>query len=530
MLKALLKKQLLGIFQSSVKRSAFGKKSKKSGTVIYVLLLVYLLALFGGMFLSLMHSLCNPLHEMGLDWLYFVYAAIIATVLGVFGSVFMAQSQLYQAKDNELLLSLPIPAGYILLCRMVPLYLQTLLFESIVLIPCFIVYATHLGIQTLQLFAWILLELCIPLFGLVLSCLLGWLVAMLTARMRNKAAFTIILSLAFLGGYYYVYFRFSSYLQMILLNSAAIGASIKGYGYILYLLGTGALGNLAGLATAVAICIVLFGILYLVLSRTYLNILTAQHNTAKAKYRRKAMVLHSSDSTLLKKEWKRFTSSATYLMNSGFGVIMLLVAIFGVIFKGNTIVETLNQIPGYAGNLPLIATAAITLICSTNLVSAPSVSLEGKNLWILQSFPVEPIRVLNAKLKLHILVSAPIAAAAALVFSVLTSAGILMTVFMILAPIVSIVFFGCFGLMINLLKPMMDWDNEAQVVKQSASVMLSLFLSWGIALIPLGLYFLFGKRMEPALFLLLCTVLFACGTAVVYNWIVKKGSKIFANL
>ena len=94
MLTVLLKKQFLSTFEGAVQRSTIGKKKGKGSVVLYVLLMVYLLVIFAGMFFTLMRSLCAPLHQMGLDWLYFLYAAIMATVLGIFGTVFMAQAQL----------------------------------------------------------------------------------------------------------------------------------------------------------------------------------------------------------------------------------------------------------------------------------------------------------------------------------------------------------------------------------------------------------------------------------------------------
>ena len=54
------------------------------------------------------------------------------------------------------------------------------------------------------------------------------------------------------------------------------------------------------------------------------------------------------------------------------------------------------------------------------IVTAPSVSLEGRSLWIVQSLPVEPWQVLRAKLRLHLLcVGAP-----ALVSAVLLAAAL----------------------------------------------------------------------------------------------------------
>ena len=51
-------------------------------------------------------------------------------------------------------------------------------------------------------------------------------------------------------------------------------------------------------------------------------------------------------------------------------------------------------------------TAALCMLASMNDMAAPSVSLEGKSLWLLQSLPVTPWQVLRAKLRLQLLLTA----------------------------------------------------------------------------------------------------------------------------
>ena len=43
--------------------------------------------------------------------IYVAVMSLIALMLGVFGSVFNTSAALYLPKDNDLLLSMPIPAG-----------------------------------------------------------------------------------------------------------------------------------------------------------------------------------------------------------------------------------------------------------------------------------------------------------------------------------------------------------------------------------------------------------------------------------
>ena len=72
---------------------------------LFAILMVFVI---GGLFLA-MSWMLSPLVGLGMSWMYFLIMAAAAIALGLFGSVFNTYSSLYQAKDNDLLLSLPIP-------------------------------------------------------------------------------------------------------------------------------------------------------------------------------------------------------------------------------------------------------------------------------------------------------------------------------------------------------------------------------------------------------------------------------------
>ena len=76
------------------------------------------------MFAFCAYQLANPLRAAGFDWLYFALFGIIGLMFGVFGSVFNTYAALYKANDNDLLLSLPVPVGSILLSRLLGVYLS----------------------------------------------------------------------------------------------------------------------------------------------------------------------------------------------------------------------------------------------------------------------------------------------------------------------------------------------------------------------------------------------------------------------
>lgn len=140
MLKTLVKKQLMEIFRSYFYNAKTNKKRSTAGIIAYILLFAALMIGLGGMFTGLSVSLCVPLTQAGMGWLYFALMSLLAIFLGAFGSVFNTYSGLYFAKDNDLLLSLPILVRTLMASRLLTVYLMGLMYSAVVILPAVVVY------------------------------------------------------------------------------------------------------------------------------------------------------------------------------------------------------------------------------------------------------------------------------------------------------------------------------------------------------------------------------------------------------
>ena len=140
MLKVLVKKQLSEVFRSYFYDAKKNKmRSKGAIAAWFVFFAVVMVGVLGGMFTAMSLSLCVPLHAAGMGWLYYLLMSLIAVMLGAFGSVFNTYSGLYLAKDNDLLLSMPIPVRTIVAARLVNVYLLGALYSVVVILPAVIV-------------------------------------------------------------------------------------------------------------------------------------------------------------------------------------------------------------------------------------------------------------------------------------------------------------------------------------------------------------------------------------------------------
>ena len=267
---------------------------------------------------------------------------LVSVALGVFGSVFNTFSSLYLAKDNDMLLAMPVPPSSILVSRLAGVYVMGLMYELIVMIPTLIVYFIFSQPNAAGVIFSILIPLILSVVVLTLSCILGWVVAKISTKIKHKNIITVVLSLIFLAIYYYVYAKAYSMLQVMLENPEVTGNKVKSILYPFYHMGLASQGNVLSMLIFTAITAAFFFIVYIVLSRSFLKLATASNGTPKAKYKEKALKANSVGKALVKKEMRRFTGSATYMLNCGLGTIIMPIAAVVVLIKGGDFMPMLE--------------------------------------------------------------------------------------------------------------------------------------------------------------------------------------------
>ena len=534
MIKTLLKKQMLESFSWLFYNAKSGKLRKGIGLLGNIILYIAVFGIVAGMFFVMALQLCEPLVAIGYGWLYFAITGMVAIVLGAFGSVFNTHSTLYLAKDNDMLLSLPIPASKILLARISGVYLMGLLYELIAMVPALIIWFIYADLNVLGVIFSLLIPIVLSFFVLTLSCVLGWVVALVSSKIKSKSFVTVILSLAFIAAYYYFYMQAYEMLMGIVANAEAIGDSVKNVLALFYQMGLAAEGSISSMMLFTGIILAMFAVVYIVLSRTFIKIATTNKGNAGPKKKisvGKEAKVSSVDKALLFKERKRFTSSANYMMNCGLGTVFILAAAVALLIGGEGLSEALNQVFGEKeGFLLLIATAAVATMSSMNDISAPAISLEGKSLWLLQSLPVDPWKVLWAKVRLHWYITSIPSIVLTLACEYVFGFDALEWFVMFAVVIFFIMFMAEFGLIMNLLKPNLTWTNEIIPIKQSMSVMVAMFGGMILVGVFALAYILLDAVISPMVFLIFVAAVLLAAVAVSEWWLRTKGRKIFASL
>ena len=533
MLKALLKKQFLELNRSYFMDHKTGRRRSTVGTALYIALFAAIFVMLGFAVYELAAMLAKAFIPAGLTWLYFVFMSLLALCLGVFGSVFNTYAGLYLARDNDLLLSMPVPPMAILLVRMLGVYAMSLLYEALVYIPTLVAYfvaAAPGALSVLSVVNSVLLFFVLGLLVLVLTCLLGWVVALISVRLKNKSFITVIAALAFIALYYYGYFNLFAVVQKILQNAASISTAIRGKAYPLYLLGHAAEGDALSMVIVTACVLVLLALTVWVLAKTFTHIATRRDTVSKAQYMEKTVKAVGVEQALLRKEWKRFTASATYMLNCALGTVFMPAAGIAAVVFAPRIRGALETMPLPDGLLPVLAAALICMLASMNDITAPAVSLEGKHIWLAQSLPVPAAKVLDAKQRLHWLMTVPPVLVVACCFAYALRLDWLEILLTVLLSVVFVLLTSAFGLVINLHRPDLQWTNETAPVKQSMGVMIALFGGWFVSIaFGVGGYLLL-KYISAPLYLALCAGVLAAPTVYLNRWLHTAGAAIFSKL
>ena len=533
MLGTLLKKQLMEIFRGYFYDTRKNKARSKAATIgLIVLFLVLSVGMLGGMFYSMAAGLSGPLVNAGLGWLYFAMVGLLAVFVGVLGSAFTTYSGLYLAKDNDLLLSMPIPVRTIVAARAFSVYLMGLFLSAVVVIPALIAYGQIVPPTASTVLGGTVFLLLVSAIVLVLSCLLGYGVARLSVKLKNKSWITTILALVFLGIYYAFYFKGMELLQDFILHldeyTGKIGAKLS----FLKAFGEVGEGKISAILISAAVVFILCAAVWTVLMRSFTKIATADRSGGKAVYREKAAKERGVLKALESKEFGRFIASSNYMLNCGLTVVFLPVIGILLLVKGREVlpaVETVfSQFPG------LVLVLLVAVICSlASMVDivVPSVSLEGNMLWITQTLPVGGSRVLLAKVKMHLLLAAPLSLISSAVIAVILSSDIMGTMALVITPLCMCVFEAMLGLTVNLKSHRFDWINEVEVIKRGAAVGITLGVSFGAVIVPALLYLILLQwfvGVEIAMFIYSATLLIAAG--IMYKKIKDDGDAKFAEL
>ena len=160
---------------------------------------------------------------------------------------------------------------------------------------------------------------------------------------------------------------------------------------------------------------------------------------------------------------------------------------------------------------------------SISCPAASAISLEGRNLWVLQSIPLSNKTFIKSKIALTLTVHAIGYMLSVAVFLIRFQFNAIWSFTLLAVPACYSVFTAVQGTYINCCFPRFDWDNEMVVVKQSISVILSGVIGMICIAVPVLLHWFLGITLVrvlwgmAAILIVLSVILYfkACGKKII---------------
>lgn len=472
-MKHLIGIRLKALFHSM--RQSFGGKNK--GTAAMAVFGIIAIALSVEMTMFVTWSQFAVFLDTEYSWLFLSMAALMAFAVGIFTTVFTTQNQMYHAKDNELLLAMPIKPSAIIGSRVVVLYLLTFVFVVAVMGPAGMMYGAKKGFSVGFVVAFVIGMVLISLLTQAVTCLLGWLLHFLLAGVKHKAILATVFLTVVMVLYLYGVSKLEDLMLLLVNNGGKVASAVQSFAWPFYAFGVGCSGNYVQFVLFAVASLAVFGLVTVILSVTFVKAMLTGGKSKGATKQKREDAVRTPIAAICRKERKRFFSSTTYLINIGMGLFMTVASVIAAIVLRGEVMPILESMLAEMGTaaLPAVFVEIMGFMAALTPITAPSVSLEGKQLWIMRTMPVCGATILKAKLRFHCIVSVPVAAVGSLALGIAYGIGLLETMGVMLGATLMFVLGGLLGLIFNLCFPRFDWDNEAQPVKQSLAVLFTMF-------------------------------------------------------
>ena len=167
LLKAALS-QDMNMFKYSAKRNSSTVKK-----LLFPIFLFIIVCFSIGTYAYMIGEKLAPFH---LTYIMLSMFIMVVTILTFIEGIYKSQGILFEAKDNDLLFSLPIKKSQILFVRIVKLLLFQYIYNLMFLLPAFVIfiYFEKPGISFYLLS--LLMTLLIPMIPTVISSVLGYII------------------------------------------------------------------------------------------------------------------------------------------------------------------------------------------------------------------------------------------------------------------------------------------------------------------------------------------------------------------
>ena len=500
-------------------------KKKNKGLLVFILLYIY----FAFLIYQYAKILMEGYSALNATYLLLPQFMVITSFMIILTNIYRVGGTLFNFKDYDLLMSIPIKRSIVILSKIVMLYIVSLIYTFILMIPSLIAYVTNTSVtEQFYIFYFITLFI-IPLVPLVISSVIGTLITAISSRFNKKNIVNYIFTILLFIGAMYLSFSLENVgsVDMANIGKSMVNMFNKVYPLTNMYVNIIKEGNILSLLMFILIPVVLFYIFIYFTNKYYIKI----NSNLKCFKKKNNYVLINKKSNsqliaLYKKEIKRYFSSVVYFTNTAMGSLMVTFGMIALLLFGKDKLAVFLSIPELANYITVLSPLIISSFVMFNISTHSSISIEGKNLWIIKSIPVDTKKIFLSKIMVNLTVLIPTILVNSTILSIYLKPNALTIILMYITPLIYALFISILGLIINMHFPIFDWTSEVKVIKQSLASFLTLMIGLVFAVLP----FMFIPSNGYELYILLITGIMLILTILSYIYMNTKCVKMFRKL
>lgn len=520
--------------------SRFKRKNNRFQIIILAVALLSLIPSYA-LLVKGLWSFYDQFQLLGQKSSFLLMGFLSSQIMMLLFGILYVMSKYYFSNDLNHLLPLPIKPSYIITSK----FVTTVISEYITALPIFLPFVIIFGIkESAGILYWIyalVASITIPILPIVIDSIIVMVFMKYTSIGRRKDLIRTLSSIIFLIIMVYVQLKIqnivgSSIGEDFLYNLAKdvnLLANKMGAGFPPSIWGAIALGNynqllgLTNLIMFILVSIISFVLMIWLSEKIFLSGLIGNNETSAYKQRGNKDIgaksaVNRPYIALAKKEIKMLLKTPVYLMNSLGGVILIPIIMIMSMVTGEASFEPLRQV--LQENKEIVALAAIGFIGILGLlnnVTSTTFSREGKNFWIQRTLPISSKDQIFGRMLAALIVNIAGAIAALIGIYVMLRIDIYSMILIAVIGIAAGLPMSQIGMIVDISRPMLDWTNPQQAMKQNFNVLFSMAIGvlYGGAIFVV-IRFLMGKIDMSFIYVILVGIILA--STVIFYIILKK--------
>lgn len=529
---------------------SFKNKKNRWQTIIFAIAMLSLLPSYI-LIVNSLNGIYDIYNQIGQKSM-FLLSGFLATqmMVFIFGLLYV-MSKYYFSNDLAHLVPLPIKPSYILGSKFVTLMISEYLTSLPIILPFIIIYGIKGG-EGLQYWIYsVLLVATLPIIPLVLASIVIMIFMKYTNIGGKKDLIRTISAVLFLIAMIYVQLQIQTIAQkaimqgdnflMNLITDSNLLVKKLGLGFPPSQWGALALANsstmlgLINLLSFIGVGIISFFIMIFLSEGLFFGGLIGNIEVSASKGRGKKLSIRDSARetkpymALAKKEIIMLFKTPVYLLNAVGGVVMIpiLLVMTNITGGDQSLSSAIEMLGVDTGLITLAGIAFIVALGMLNSIGATTFSREGKSFWIQRTLPIRVEDQIIGRVLSSLAVQVLGIIALLISMTFIVKLKILTIILIVFLGLLGSIPMTQIGMIIDILRPLLDWDNPQKAMKQNLNVLIGMGVG---TLYAGGLGFLVVKiidKIDINLIYGLLTLVFGISAIVLFGVLKKLITKQF---